>query len=278
MEQLRIWIQKGRQTANFLRPMRIPLHSAYTSFFLILSLFPGLLLLLGVLRYTSIGVKDLMGVLEGLLPQSLLPAVQSLVEASYRHSSKTVVSISVVAALVSASRGMFGIRNGLNAVYSPIQEQGYLRKRSISVAYTATFLLLLLLTLVLYVCSTAIIDYLWMTTEPVLMFLMSLVDLRSAILMILQIGVFTAMYALLPDRRNCLRHSVPGAVTASVGWLVYSKLFSVYVAHFSDYTNIYGSVYALALGMLWLYFCIAIFFYGGALNRWLAQRRVSELQ
>ena len=34
--------------------MNIPLHSAYPGFFLVLSLFPGLLLLLGILRYTSL--------------------------------------------------------------------------------------------------------------------------------------------------------------------------------------------------------------------------------
>ena len=33
--------------------------------------------------------------------------------------------------------------------------------------------------------------------------------------------------------------------------------------------NFYGSVYALALSMLWLYFCISIVFYGGALNVYL---------
>ena len=96
--------------------------------------------------------------------------------------------------------------------------------------------------------------------------------LRSVILLVLQIGVFAVMYALLPDKRNRLSRSIPGALFASLGWLVFSHLFSVYVEHFALYTNIYGSVYALALGMLWLYFCISIFFYGGALNRFLSER------
>ena len=39
--------------------MRVPLHSAYTSFFLILSLFPSLLLFLGLLRYTDLDSRDL---------------------------------------------------------------------------------------------------------------------------------------------------------------------------------------------------------------------------
>ena len=253
--------------------MQIPLHSAYTCFFLILSLFPGLLLLLGILRYTSIDVKDLMKLLENWLPQSLLPTVQSLVEASYRHSSGTVVSISVAAALYSASRGMFGIRNGLDAIYPPPRFHGYWRKRGISILYNTSFLLVLSLTLFLYLLSSAFLDYLSMTTAPLMLSTMRLVDFRLLLLLVLQIAVFTMMYAFLPAQRNRLKASLPGATVSSVGWLVFSKLFSIYVEHFTDYANIYGSIYALALGMLWLYFCVSIFFYGGALNRFLQQHR-----
>ena len=262
-----------RWISQFLRPMRIPLHSAYTCFFLVLSLFPGLLLLLGILRYTSITVRDLTALLEGFLPATLLPTVQSLIGASYRHSSGTVVTISVLGMLYSASRGMFGIQGGLDAIYTPAHDHSYLRRRGISIVYNASFLLVLLLTLALYLAGTALVDYLWMTTNPLLMHLLRAIDLRSVVLLLLQIGLFTVMYALLPDQRNRLSRSLPGAVFAALGWLIFSHLFSVYVEHFALYTNIYGSVYALALGMLWLYFCICIFFYGGALNRFLAIRR-----
>ena len=58
-------------------------------------------------------------------------------------------------------------------------------------------------------------------------------------------------------------------ILTSIGWMVFSDLFSIYVTHFSSYANIFGSVYAIALGMLWLYCCISILLYGGALNRYL---------
>lgn len=266
-------IQKGRQILAFLRPMNIPLHSAYTCFFLVLSLFPGLLLLLGLLRYTQLEVKDLMELASGFLPESLLPTVRSLISASYKHSSKTVVTISVLGTIYSASRGMFGILGGLNAIYTPDHRHSYLRRRSISILYNISFLLVLLLTLVLYLAGRALLDYLWMTTNPAIMVLLQLVDLRAVLLLIMQTVLFTLMYALLPGQRNPLRHSFPGAVFAALGWMVFSQLFSVYVENFGQYTNIYGSVYALALGMLWLYFCICIFFYGAALNRYLTEQR-----
>jgi len=45
------------------------------------------------------------------------------------------------------------------------------------------------------------------------------------------------------------------------------------VDNFRAYANIYGSVYAVALCMLWLYSCIYIIFLGGAFNRFLAWYR-----
>lgn len=267
-------LRRARSIAAWLRPMEIPLHSARTGFFIVLSLFPSLLLLLGLLRYTSYGAEDLINLLDGILPQTLMPTVRMLVDASYRHTSGTVVSVSALAALWSASKGTYGLLCGLNAVYGVEEHRGYWRTRGISVIYTFLFLLALVLTLMLHVFGNSVLDFLWMTTIPALMLLMNAFDLKLILLLLLQTALFTVMYALLPGQRNRLRHSIPGAFLASLCWAVYSELFSVYVSYFTNYTNIYGSVYALALGMLWLYFCISILFYGGAFNRWLTERKI----
>ncbi len=259
-----------KKTAADLKRMQIPVHAAYTGYFFILSLFPALVLLLGLLRYTQLELEDLTAMLHGVLPDALMPAAQRLLESTYRHTSGTVVSLSAVTALWSASRGTYGLLKGLNAVYGTQESRGYWVTRLLSVAYTFLFLLVLLLTLLLHVFGTTILDFLRMKTNPVLQFVMSILDLRFFLLLFLQTALFTAMYAGLPNRRNSVRQSIPGALLASIGWLVYSDVFSIYVEHFGNYANIYGSVYAVALCMLWLYFCISIVFYGGALNRLLA--------
>ena len=55
--------------------------------------------------------------------------------------------------------------------------------------------------------------------------------------------------------------------------MIFTRLYSVYVDHFTGLSSIYGSVYAVALSMLWLHCCISILFYGGALNRLLVERK-----
>ena len=78
------------------------------------------------------------------------------------------------------------------------------------------------------------------------------------------------MFKFLPNRKVRLIHALPGAGLTVAGWLAFSKGFSYYVEHMlSRYTNIYGSVYTAAIGLLWVYWCMCILLFGGLLNRWL---------
>ena len=132
--------------------------------------------------------------------------------------------------------------------------------------YTFLFLVVLLLTLLLNIFGNTLLQLF-----PV-GFLFRIIDLRSILLLLVQTALFTAVFMVLPNQKNKFRHSLPGAVFASLGWLIFTKLYSVYVEHFAGLSNVYGSVYAVALSMLWLYFCISILFYGGALNHLLMEK------
>ncbi len=265
-------IGKAVHAAQTMHQKNIPLHAAYAAYFLILSIFPALLLVLSMLRYTGLTVEDLIWVIGDFFPQPLMETAEELVYSIYFHSSSTVVGVAAVTALWSASRGMYGILRGLNAIYGVSEDRGYLYTRGISVVYTFLFLLVLLLTLVLHVFGNSILKMLTMVDNKVLIFLMDLVDFRFFLLLILQSLLFTLMFMTLPNKRNRFLDSLPGGVLSSLGWLVYSDLYSIYVEHFSNYANIYGSVYAIALCMLWLYCCMSILFYGGALNRYLMEK------
>ena len=221
-----------RRVLTWLKPMQIPLHGAYTCFFLVLSVFPILVVLFCLLGYTSYGLEEVMYVVSSVMPDAIEPLAERIIIGAYENTSAPVLSVSILTALWSAGRGMRGLLMGLNAVYGLKENRSYFVTRGISMLYTFLFLVVL----------------------------------------VLQTLLFAAMYAALPNRHNSLKESLPGALLTSAGWLTFSNFFSMYVAHFPNYANIYGSVYAAALAMLWLYFCICIIFYGGALNRYLMER------
>lgn len=252
--------------------LRVPLYAANACYFIVVAVFPALLLLLGLLRYTPLEVERLGEMLAGVLPEALLESAEELILITYDNTSGAALGLSAVTTLWSASRGIYGLLTGLNAVYGVAEDRGYFYTRFISVLYTFAFLLVLLLTLALHVFGTGLLGFLQRASHPFLRFLMNMVDLRFFLLLFIQTAIFTAMFMALPNRKNRFWDSFPGALLVSSGWLVFSDIYSVYVEHFAHLSNVYGSVYAVALSMLWLYCCMAIVFYGGALNRYLMER------
>lgn len=258
-------MKKLKKLAAYLGKEQVSLYAANASFFLILSIFPVLVILLSLVRYTGLQVETLTDLVAEMVPGSLMPTVNRLILSAYVNSTGTVLSVSAVAALWSASRGMYSFVTGLNAIYDVEENRGYVRTRLISVGYTFAFLLVLLLTLVLHVFGSDLLRFL--QDLPIPSFLLNLLDMRVFLLLILQTILFCGMFVVLPNERNGLKESIPGALLASIGWQTFTNLYSVYSQKFTAYASIYGSVYVVALGMLWLYFCICIVFYGGVLNK-----------
>ncbi len=252
---------------RWLSSVHIPQLAANTGYFIVLSVFPALLLMLSALRYTGLDLEDLMELLSSVLPQALMSTAQGLIYSVYENASGAVAGLSALTALWSASRGIYGLLTGLNAIYGVSEDRGYLYTRAISVLYTFAFEVVILLTLVLHVFGNAILSFLHGIDHPAMRLLMNILDLRFLFLLVLQSLLFTLMFMVLPNRRNGFWESLPGGLLSCIGWMLFSNLYSVYVTHFPSYANIYGSVYAIAISMLWLYCCLEILFFGGALNR-----------
>ena len=265
---LKKWLLRLENLVFNLTEMRIPVYSAYACYFLAISLFPALLLILASLRYTPLSATDLIHLLENILPGALMGAAESLIVSTYYNSSGALLGISAVAALWSASKGIHGLLTGLNRIYGVQENRGWLYTRLISVGYTFVFLILVIVTLVFQVFGESLAERFLTTSQPVLRFLLGLVDWRTTWLLIAQVLIFTLIYMYLPNRHNRFLYSLPGAAVAAIGWQGFSQIFSLYVDQMvSRYTNIYGSVYTVALGLLWIYCCMCILLFGGLLNR-----------
>ena len=255
--------KKLLQRIEALARLQIPVYAANACFFLAISVFPALLLILASLRYTPLSAVDLIRLLEGILPGALMGAVESLIVSTYYNSSGAVLGISAIAALWSASRGIHGLVAGLNTVYGVRETRSWLDTRLICAGYTFVLLLLVIVTLVFQVFGESLTRWLFPGGS---------IDLRSTWLLAVQILVFDLIYMVLPSRRSRFLPSLPGAVFTAVLWHLFSHGFSLYVDHMTTrYTNIYGSVYTVAIGLLWLYWCMCILLFGAVVNRVLAK-------
>ena len=264
-------LHKSVSCVNYMNRRHISVHAASACFFMVLAFFPTLVLLLGLLRYTGYSVAALTELVEGLVPAALFPAAEKLIFSTYRNTTGAMLSLSVVTALWSASRGVHGLLGGMNAVYDIRDQRSWWHTRVVSVAYTFVFLIVLWLTLILHVFGKGVVRWLIGLGLPGFNLLGWLIEQRFLLLLVVLTLAFDAMYMFLPGKHNRFRESLPGAIFSAVGWQMLTLLFSVYVENFTTLANIYGSVYAVALCLLWLYLCVCILFYGAALNRWLKE-------
>ena len=56
---------------RYIQTLRIPVYAAYAGYFIMLSAFPSLILLLSLLRYAGLEVEVLTGALRGVVPEAL---------------------------------------------------------------------------------------------------------------------------------------------------------------------------------------------------------------
>ena len=223
--------------------------------------------LLTLLKYLPFTQDQLLVVLSRIVPENIFSYIESFVEELYT-SSGTVLSITIILALWSASRGVLTVYRGLNSIYGIDETRNYFFLRLKSMLYTFALCLMLIIMLGMYVFGNRIIDAL-RNHFPFLMhnsFALLIISFRTTIGAVILMVIFVIMYNFMPNRKSKIRHNLIGAVIAAVGWVGFSYLYSIYIDHMSNIKTTYGSLTAAVLCIIWLYVCMMIFFIGAEIN------------
>lgn len=264
----------------FLKKLRedtVSAFAAQTAFFVILSFLPFLIFLLTLVKFLPIGPDKLLVAVQSVFPETLHDFIGVLLREVLQKTSGALVSISVLAALWSASRGVLVIIQGLNAVYGNKETRNYFRVRFLAVGYTMAFAVVLVLTLLLLVFGNRIYVHI-QSMVPLLRhaaFLM--ISLRTVMSFLVLTAFFFVLYVFVPNRKSPHKTSeIPGALLSAAGWLGFSYLYSFYIDRMSNYSAMYGSLTAIVLCMIWLYACMYIMFIGAELNVVASEASVRE--
>ncbi len=252
---------------------RIPLYSANAAFYIILSVFPALILVVGMLPYVGYSESDLLSSIRGLVPAVLEPVIAHILDDMSQNSTGVLLSLTAIVAVWSSSSGVYCIYVGLNAIHRDKECRSYILRRLMCVGYMLLLIAALMITLIIHGFGEEIADWCRKGTVPILQLFSRLLQFRALILAVLLSALFCAIYCVFPNRTQTPRDCLPGAIAAALGWLIFTHLFSFYVKHSNSYSVFYGSLSAIAFGMLWLYICICILFYGALLNLWLEKKR-----
>lgn len=261
-------IQCRKIAEKFIRD-EMTVYAAQASFFIVMAAFPFIMMLMTVVQLIpNLSARDVESTILALIPdvRQVAPLVQNIIIDLYTKSPATVLSVTIVVALWSASKGMQGVERGLNRAYECPIQRNYLVSRLVNMGYTLLFLLTCILSLLFLVFGDSIQSFLDNTFPIAADMAKNILSTRSFLAIVLLVACFTGLYTYLPHRHLLARRQLPGALFSTFGWMLFSYGFSMYFNFFSRFSYMYGSLTAIILLMLWIYFCICILFLGAEIN------------
>lgn len=247
--------------------------SASIAFYSVLSIFPFLLLLLGLSGF-YIQHHQLAGRLAPILSQ-VLPMKPDFILHNLVEITKAFGRVGLVSFLLLfwASSGVFvPIEKALNRAWGIEKGRGWMGRRLVALGMALLFGILILATSGLIGLSLYIRA--WMShLEPHFMIYATGLLYRALLSLInflITLGIFVLLFELLPNRTIALRKIFPGATLTAVLWQMARWIFTVVLLHL-NYRHVYGSIGAMVAFMTWAYISSAVLLFGaqvsGALYR-----------
>ena len=246
---------------------KVTVYGAQASFFLMVSLGPFSIALAAMIQFFLPGNQweTLQAVLE-YVPEQVSQVARIGINEIFTSSAPSIISISIILAIWSASKGVLSLERCMHAIYRYDERHNYLFVRLRSMFYTLVLLIAIVFALAFLVFGNTIQAILAKHFPVFARLSVLIVALRALISICILIFAFSAIYEVLTGKKRRFTDVLPGVLFATIGWVLFSVIYAYYIANVSNYTVIYGALGAFTLFMLWIYFCILILLIGAEIN------------
>jgi membrane protein len=262
------WWDVLRRSWQEVSDNNIFLISGGVTYSILLALFPALAALVSIygLLLDPGQIEQQVDALGGVLPeQSRQMLTQELHQLT--SSSNSALSFGAVIALLfalwTASRGMSGMISALDIAYEQKESRSFFRFNLVALVLTIGLIIGGIVAIALVGVLPAAVQLIGLgsTTKWILLIV------EWPLLIVLMMVGLAVLYRYGPDRREPQwRWASPGAITATVLWIVASIAFTAYVANFGSYDKTYGSLGGVVVLLTWLYLSAFVVLLGAVIN------------
>lgn len=256
--------------------------AAALTYYAVLSLFPGLLVLVSLLGVFGNGEETtdaLLDIVSQVGPASAVDTFRGPIEDVTESSSGAGLALIVglVGAIWSASGYLGAFARASNAVYEVEEGRPFWKLRPQQVGMTVLMVLLLTLVSIGLVVSgpvaEAVGDVIGLGETAVTVWQI----IKWPLMVVIVAFMFAVLYWWAPNVKQPKFHWItPGSLFAVVVWIAASALFALYVANFGSYSATYGSLAGVIVFLLWLWITNNAILLGQEMNAELERQREIE--
>lgn len=248
-------------------------HAASMTYFVMMSLFPALLVgvsLLGLFGDPSLITDAVRYARENGAPSEVTGAIRASLSSTIEGADGAVsfaLALGILVAIYGASGAFGAAGRALNVVYGATESRSFIKHKLSDIAWTAVAILFALVALLSIFLGGNLANDVFGT--------IGLGDTAAQIWRaarwLVALAAVMAMYAIVytfgPNTKTRkLRWITPGAIAGVLIWLLASAGFFFYVANFGKYGATYGAFAGAVILLLWLYLSSIAFLFGAELN------------
>ncbi len=265
------WVALGKRVWAEINEDDVWGRAAQLAYYFLLALFPLLIFLtatLGLILGSGEGLRDsLFNYLSEVMPRSAFELVNTTMKEIAASSNAGKLSFGLLATLWAASNGMGAITQALNISYDVEETRPWWKQRLVAVALTIALSVLVIAALLLILWGGRLADFLAAHYQLGGFFPTSWKIIQWPLVFGVMVTSFASIYYFAPDVKDQKwKWLTPGSAIGVVLWLLVSFGFKLYLHYFDSYPKTYGSLGAVIILMLWLYFTGASILIGSEVN------------
>ncbi len=244
----------------------LPAYAAQATFYVILSFFPFvILLILLTSRFSFANTNVVLHILD-LAPPQLSEYIQYVIDDITYSNTTSFTVVTLVVSLWSSAKGMQTLAVALDKIYKVERRKNFILLRVLCSLYTFVFMLLLIVVMAAHVFAGPIAHEIASHFPEFINEAAFIISLKGAITFLIIFIFLLLIYYQLPGRKGEMRHEYIGAAIAAFLWMLMTKIFSLYIAKVAVNSTMYGSLTSMILIIIWLYLGMQIVLYGAEIN------------
>jgi len=247
--------------------------SSGITFNILITLIPFIILLLAVVGTYLYNDQDVLDHVRAYL-RNVAPTMDPRIMSNLMDviQRRQAIGILGFGGLIWFSTWVFtSIRIALNIVFRAGKPRNIIRALGVDLLMVGAVGTLFLLNMVLSSVFTVLQGYqgrILAVAGPAIQW-----TLKYLLPFLLTYAVFCLVYKVIPNKTVYFRSTLKVGLFTSVLWELAKHVFAWYVANLAQYSLFYGSLTAVAVFVLWIYYSATIFLVGGELLYLLEQDR-----
>lgn len=247
--------------------------SAALSYYFVLAIFPGLILISATLRAFPVpGVfEQVLGLVASLLPVETVHFLQSTLVGAIASQSRAWISLGTLGLVWVVSAAFDALIEALDIAYDVVDPRPIWKNRLLAIGLGAVTGILLITSLTVMILGPRFAQWLAVRILLPKIFVVVWPIIRWIVAVTFAVLSVELCYFLAPRVKQRFAATLPGAVLGVGSWVALSYLLGIYFRHFANYDRIYGTLGAFIVFMTWLYWTAFAFLVGAEFNSELAK-------